>query len=186
VKPVVIDNQAQSTTKWLNNDSGWLNNLGKQISYKEKIRMSTYKQIFYQIVFSTKNRIPAITEENEQELYKYIWGITKAQKCLLYRINGMADHIHIFSDLHPTVCLSNYVKDIKVASSSWIKDKGYFPGFPGWQDGYGAFTYNLNDKARIVDYVKNQKEHHKTESFLDEYKRLLNENGIDFDEKYLL
>lgn len=148
--------------------------------------MSTNKQIFYQIVFSTKSRIPSITETHETELYKYIWGIIKAKKCLLYRINGMADHIHIFSDLHPTVCLSDYVKDIKVASSSWIKDRGYFPEFPGWQDGYGAFTYTINDKERIMNYVKNQKEHHKTENSLDEYRRLLIENGIDFDEKYLL
>ena len=98
----------------------------------------------------------------------------------------MPDHLHIFSDLHPSICLSDYVKDIKLASSSWIKLMGYFPKFSGWQDGYGAFTYTLNDKAKIINYIKNQKEHHKKESSLDEYKRVLIENGIDFDEKYLL
>ena len=98
----------------------------------------------------------------------------------------MPDHLHIFSDLHPSVCLSDYVKDIKVASSLWIKESGLFPIFPGWQNGYGAFTYTINDKVRIINYVQNQKEHHKTENSLDEYKRLLIENGIDFDEKYLL
>ena len=97
----------------------------------------------------------------------------------------MPDHLHIFSDLHPTICLSDYIKDIKLASSSWIKDMGYFPDFPGWQVGYGAFTYTINDKAKIINYIKNQKEHHKTESSFDEYKRLLIENGIDFDIKYL-
>ena len=148
--------------------------------------MSTYRQIFYQIVFSTKNRVPSISEEHETELHKYIWGIIKAKNCVLYRINGMPDHLHIFSDLHPAVCLSDYVKDIKLASSSWIKHKGYFPRFSGWQDGYGAFTYTPNDKARIINYIKNQKEHHKTESSFDEFKRLLIKNGIDFEEKYLL
>ena len=148
--------------------------------------MSTYRQIFYHIIFSTKSRIPAISQENERQLYKYIWGITKEKKCILYQINGMPDHLHIFSDLHPSVCLSDYVKDIKVASSLWIKESGLFPIFPGWQNGYGAFTYTINDKARIINYVQNQKEHHKTENSLDEYKRLLIENGIDFDEKYLL
>ena len=148
--------------------------------------MSTYRQIFYQIVFSTKNRIPSIAEEHENDLHKYIWGIIKAKNSVLYRINGMPDHLHIFSDLHPSVCLSDYIKDIKLASSSWIKEKGYFPRFSGWQDGYAAFTYTLNDKAKIINYIKNQKEHHKTESSFDEYKRLLIENGIDFDEKYLL
>ncbi len=148
--------------------------------------MSTYKQIFYQIVFSTKYRIPCITETHETELYKYIWGVITAKKCVLYRINGMPDHIHIFSDLHPTVCLSDYIKDIKLASSAWIKENRFFPEFPGWQDGYGAFTYTINEKQKVINYIMNQKEHHKKETSFDEYKRLLIENGIEFDEKYLL
>lgn len=90
------------------------------------------------------------------------------------------------SDLHPSVCLSDYVKDIKVASSLWMKEKGMFPEFEGWQDGYGAFTYSIREKDIIINYIKNQKEHHRTESFFDEYKRLLIESGIEFDEKYLL
>jgi REP element-mobilizing transposase RayT len=98
----------------------------------------------------------------------------------------MPDHIHIFTDLHPSACLSDFVKNIKVACSMWMKESGLFPGFSGWQDGYGAFTYSIREKDIIIDYVKNQKEHHQEETFIDEYKRLLFENGIEFDEKYLL
>ena len=148
--------------------------------------MSTYRQIFYQIVFSTKNREKTINEEQESELYKYIWGIVDNHDCKLYRINSMPDHIHIFSDLHPSVSLSDFVKDIKVASSLWMKESGKFDLFTGWQIGYGAFTYSIREKEMIIGYVKNQKEHHKKETFSDEYKRLLIENGIEFDEKYLL
>ena len=104
----------------------------------------------------------------------------------MYRINGVEDHIHIFSDLHPSIALADYVKDIKVASSLWMKESGKFPDFNGWQDGYGAFTYNVRERDMIINYVKKQKEHHRKESFYDEYKRLLIENGIEFDEKYLL
>ncbi|HRD59176.1 MAG TPA: IS200/IS605 family transposase [Ferruginibacter sp.] len=148
--------------------------------------MSTYRQIYYQIVFGTKNREHTISEEFEHDLYKYIWGIIDKHKCKLYRINSMPDHIHIFSDLHPTVCLSDYIKDIKVASSIWIKESGKFPNFTSWQEGYGAFTYSIRERDMIINYIKKQKEHHKKESFFDEYKRLLKENGIEFDEKYLL
>ena len=148
--------------------------------------MGTYRQIFYQIVFSTKNREASIAEEYEQELYKYIWGTITGHKSKLYRINSLPDHIHIFSDLHPTVCLSDYVKHIKVASSMWMKEIGFFPKFTGWQEGYGAFTYSNKERDLIIDYVRNQKEHHKTETFYDEYKRLLIEHEIEFDEKYLL
>lgn len=148
--------------------------------------MSSYKQIYYQIVFGTKYRKPTIAEPHCEALYKYIWGIINNKKCKLLRINGIEDHIHIFSDLHPSVALADYVKEIKVASSIWMKESGLFPDFEGWQDGYGAFTYSVREKDMIINYVKNQKEHHKKETFYDEYKRLLIENEIEFDEKYLL
>ncbi len=146
----------------------------------------SYRQIFYQIVFGTKHREATITDEHTEELYKYIWGTIRNNKCKLHRINGMEDHIHIFSDLHPSLSLADYVKDIKVASSLWMKESGLFPNFIGWQESYGAFTYSIREKDMIINYVKNQKEHHKTESFYDEYRRLLAENSVDFDEKYLL
>jgi putative transposase len=148
--------------------------------------MGTFKQINYQIIFSTKNREATIAEDHANELYKYIWGIISNHKCKLYRINSMPDHIHIFSDLHPTVCLSDFIKDIKVASNIWMKQSGYFASFNGWQDGYGAFTYSIREKDMIINYIKNQKQHHQSEPFLEEYKRLLIENGVEFDEKYLL
>lgn len=145
-----------------------------------------YRQIFYQIVFGTKTREPTIAEEHCEKLYKYIWGIIKNKKCKLYRISGIEDHIHIFSDLHPATSLADYVKDIKVASNTWMKGCGKFSKFKGWQDKYGAFAYSMKEKDVIIEYVKNQKEHHKHESFYVEFKRLLIENGIEFDEKYLL
>jgi len=148
--------------------------------------MSTYRQIFYHIVFGTKNRRPTIAPSAETALHKYIWGIIKNLNCKLYRINGMEDHIHIFSDLHPSISLSDYVKTIKVSSSIWMKHHGSFPDFSGWQNGYGAFTYSIREKDMIINYIKRQKEHHQKESSYDEYKRLLQEYGIEFDEQYLL
>jgi putative transposase len=146
----------------------------------------SYRQIFYQIVFGTKHRLPVIPETHSNELYKYISGVIKNKNCKLYWINGIEDHIHIFSDLHPTMCLSDYVKDIKVASSLWMKANGNFPKFKAWQEGYGAFTYSIRERDMIINYIKNQKEHHQKETFYEEFKGLLIESGIDFDEKYLL
>lgn len=148
--------------------------------------MSSFKQIYYQIVFGTKYREPTIAEEHCEELYKYIWGVIEKKNCKLYRINGIEDHIHIFCDLHPSVALADLIKDIKVASNLWMKESGKFPDFTSWQDGYGAFTYNIRERDKIINYVKKQKEHHKKETYYDEFKRLLIENGIEFDEKYML
>ena len=146
--------------------------------------MSTYGQIFYQLVFATKNRQPTINPTHENDLYKYIFGIVKSKKCKLYRINGMSDHIHIFCDLHLSLSLSNYIKDIKISSNLWMKESKNFPDFESWQEGYGAFTYSIKEKDNMIEYIKNQKEHHKTENFYDEFKRIIIKNGIEFDEKY--
>jgi REP element-mobilizing transposase RayT len=148
--------------------------------------MSSHRQIIYQIVFGTKNRELTITEAYCEELYKYISGVIKNKNCKLYRINGIEDHLHILSDLHPSVSLSDYVKDIKVSSSLWMKESGKFPYFKSWAEGYGAFTYSIRERDILINYVKNQKAHHRKEIFYDEYKRLLIESEIEFDEKYLL
>jgi REP element-mobilizing transposase RayT len=119
-------------------------------------------------------------------MFEYIWGVLENHKCHLYRLNGVEDHIHILTHLHPTVSLSSLVKDIKVASSKFIKENKLFPGFDGWQDGYSAFTISFSEKERLIEYVKNQEEHHRVESFDDELRRLLKEQNIDFDDRFLL
>ncbi|MCD4731106.1 MAG: IS200/IS605 family transposase [Bacteroidales bacterium] len=148
--------------------------------------MSTYTQILYQIVFGTKNNERTMIDSGQESLYKYIPGILKNKKCHLYRINGVEDHIHIVTHIHPTVALAYLIKDIKIASSEYIKNENIFSNFSGWQEGYGAFTYSISAKDNLIEYVKNQKEHHRKVSFKDEYISLLKEHGIVFDEKYLL
>ncbi len=148
--------------------------------------MSTYTQILYHIVFSTKNRERTLIESGQDQLFAYIWGVLKKKKCHLYRIGGVEDHLHIVTHIHPMIAPSNLIKDIKLASSKLIKQENLFPSFNGWQDGFGAFTYNHSAKDDLIEYVKNQAEHHKNISFKDEYIALLKENGIDFDEKFLL
>lgn len=147
--------------------------------------MSTYTQILYQIVFSTWSRERTLSKKNRDELYKYISGLLQNKKCHLYRINGVEDHLHIVTHLHPTIALSPLVKDIKLAASDWIKNKKVFSNFNGWQEGFGAFTYSIKEKDRLIEYVKNQEEHHHRKSFKEEFIDLLNEHGIEFDEKYL-
>ncbi|MCC6690247.1 MAG: transposase [Bacteroidia bacterium] len=147
--------------------------------------MSSYRQILYQIVFRTKSGKNTISEKHCDELYKYITGIVKNNKCMLFRINGVSNHLHIVCDLHPSVSLADLVKDIKIASNAWMKSSEKFPDFDGWSDGYGAFTYSIKEKDRVIEYVKNQKEHHKNFNFMDEYKKLLVDHGVEFDEKYL-
>ena len=148
--------------------------------------MSTYTQIIYHIVFGTKERRRVLLPEQREELFRYIWGILNNKHCHLFRINGVEDHLHILTNLHPTVALAELVKSIKISSTEWIKDNRVFPSFAGWQDGYGAFTHSVAEKARLIEYIKEQKEHHRKRSFAEEYRELLVEAGVEFDERFLL
>ncbi len=133
----------------------------------------------------TKNRQRVLESRNRTKLLKYIWGIVKNQKSHLYRINAVDDHIHILTHIHPTVALSDFVKTIKTSATNWIKEEQIFPLFNSWQEGYGAFTYSIGAKDNVIEYIKNQEEHHKVVSFIDEYKNMLDEAGIKYDPKYL-
>ncbi len=148
--------------------------------------MSVYTQILYQIVFSTSTETKHYSKQTGNYFSVMSGVYWNKKKCTLYQINGVEDHIHIATHIHPSVALADLVKDIKVASSIWIKEKRIFPDFSSWQEGYGAFTYSIKEKDSLMYYIKNQKEHHKKISYKEEYIKLLNEHGINFDERYLL
>jgi REP element-mobilizing transposase RayT len=148
--------------------------------------MSTHTQIMCHIVFGTKNRTSSLVTENRTILFKYCWGVLKNKKCHVYRINGVDDHIHILTHIHPTVALSDLIKDLKLASNAFIKKKNLFPTFKGWQQGYSAFTHHIDDKNRLINYIKNQEEHHQKVSWPEELKALLKEHRIKFNERFLV
>ena len=92
--------------------------------------------------------------------------------------------MHLLCDLHPTIALSDFMRDMKASTSIWLKQSGKFPSFNGWAEGYAALTYAWKDKEMIVSYIKNQQEHHKHVSFEDELRGLLIGNGIDINELF--
>jgi len=146
--------------------------------------MSSYRQHLYHIVFRTKDSSLTIKQDHSNDLYAYITGIIKHKKSHLYRINGIANHLHILTDINPSLAPIDFVKDIKVSTSLWMKNCSFFPTFKGWAVGYGSFTCAYKDLDRLIDYIKNQQEHHRRVSFEEEYRKLLLEYGIIPDEKY--
>ncbi len=144
--------------------------------------MATYTQIIYHIVFATKHREHVLDKARHDDLFRFIWGMLEKRQCHLFRIGGMEDHVHILTTLHPTVTLADLVKEIKTATSAWIKGENVFPMFTHWQEGYGAFTCAAKDKAGLIDYIKRQEEHHHVMTFREEYERLLTEAGMQIDE----
>ncbi len=112
-------------------------------------------------------------------------GVLRNKKCVVYIVGGVEDHLHIIMYIHPSVALASLVKDVKLASSDYINSSGQFPDFRGWQAGYGAFTYSISAKENLVNYVMNQKEHHKKIFSKEEY-LLLKECGVEYEDQYLI
>lgn len=145
----------------------------------------TYTQIFYHVVFAVRNRESLITPDIKEDLYKYINGIVSNQNQKLFIINGMPDHVHLLLNCKPNMNLSDLVKEIKEHSTKFINEKKILKGKFYWQAGFGAFTVSKKDVAMILNYIKNQEEHHGKKTFQEEYLEFLRENEIEFKEEYL-
>jgi putative transposase len=149
--------------------------------------MSTYTQILYQIVFGSKDYTFFLNHENQGTLFGYIVGMLNKRNCHPYQVGGYENHIHIVTHLSPTITLANLVRDIKKASHEMMRtNKELFPNFPGWQIGYGAFTYHISMKSTLIEYVLNQERHHNKVNYMDELIQLLNDNLISYKEEYLI
>ena len=146
---------------------------------------NTYVNNILHIVFHVKTNATPIVEADLERVHRYIGGIVKSIGGVLIEVGGMPDHVHLLSSLPKTMALSDFVKTVKANSSRWIKElHPYYGGF-SWQDGYGAFSVSASVVPRVVQYIRNQQEHHKMRTFLDEYKSFLHASGIEYDERYL-
>jgi len=129
--------------------------------HRRKYMSNTFQQIYIQIVFSVKSRKSLIPPLKKEELHKYITGVVKEKNCLMIAVNSMPDHIHIFIGLHPTVKISDLVKDIKLSTNHLINSRGWTRERFGWQNGFGAFSYSESDIECVSNYIMNQEKHHK-------------------------
>ena len=145
----------------------------------------TFSQIYIQVVFAVKGRDNLITKPWRDELHKYIAGIIKgkAQKSII--VNGVADHIHCFVGLKPSMSISVLVRDIKNNSTNFVNEKRLVKGKFSWQEGYGAFSYSHSHINDVYNYILNQEEHHKKKTFKEEYLEFLNKFEIPYEERYL-
>lgn len=146
---------------------------------------NTYTQLYVHIVFAVKGRNNLISKQWEERLYQYVSGIIANKKQKLMVINGMPNHLHILIGLQPDCNASDLVRDVKANSSKWINDNKYVTGKFEWQSGFGAFSVGQSQIQALVNYILNQKEHHKKKTFKEEYIGLLNAYQIEFKTEYI-
>lgn len=137
------------------------------------------------LVFSTKDREPWLTESIRDELHAYIGGVVAGAGGVLLRAGSVSDHIHLLISHPRTSSPADLVKEIKIASSKWLKQRDRrFAGFH-WQAGYGIFSLSTSHRDALETYIANQADHHRKVGFQEEYRRMLQKNGIEWDEKYV-
>ncbi len=146
---------------------------------------NAFSQIYIQIVFAVRNREALIASSWEERLYQYITAIVQNKQQKMLAINGVDDYIHIFIGLKPDCCISDLVREVKKSSSVFIKENNLTKHPFNWQTGFGAFSYGHSQIDVVCKYVMNQKEHHKKQSFKEEYIQFLKNFSVQYDEQYL-
>jgi REP element-mobilizing transposase RayT len=136
------------------------------------------------VVFAVQNRKALIKPTWEDELFKYITGIIQNKNQKMLAINGTTNHIHFLIGMKPTCCLSDLVREIKKSSNTFIKDKNFTGANFSWQEGFGAFSYGQSQLSTVINYIENQKQHHKKKTFKEEYIAMLKAFEIEFNEKF--
>ena len=147
--------------------------------------VGTFSQIYIQYIFAVRGRANLLQKPWREEVFKYISGIisAKGQKPII--VNGVADHVHIFVGLKPSMSISDLIRDVKNNSSNFINNKKFIKGAFSWQEGYGAFSYSHSQIGDVYSYIENQEAHHHKRTFREEYIDFLQKFDIAYNEKYL-
>ena len=142
----------------------------------------SYTNLLYHIVYATKERAPLITTVLRPRLHEYLGGTAGGLGGIALEINGTADHVHVLAKLRPTISVSEFLSKLKSGSSGWAKRQT--AGRFAWQARYGAFTVSESQVVGVRKYIRNQEEHHRKQSFEEEFKALLHAHRIDFNEAH--
>ncbi len=141
--------------------------------------------ILLHLVFSTKDRRPWLETGVREKTHAFLAGTVRQCGCAAYRVGGVSDHVHLAIGLSRTLAVADLVKEIKTASSKWIKGQDARLRDFSWQNGYGVFSLGMSQKETLLHYIDRQEEHHRTRTFQEEYRAFLTQYGIEFEERYL-
>jgi len=146
---------------------------------------NTYHQIYLQTVFAVKYRDAVIEKDWQANLFAVIGSLINEANCKTLIVNGVEDHVHCLIGLKPVVSVSELMKAVKAKSSKYINDHSLTPKRFEWQEGYGVFSYGQSQVDKVYNYIKNQEEHHKKQTFRNEYLAFLKKFKVAYDEQYI-
>lgn len=144
----------------------------------------TYISELVHCVFSTKNRRNLIKPELQSDLWSFLGGIARNNGFKALSVGGTENHIHILLSLSANMAVAKAMQLVKGASSRWMNET-HLQDF-AWQEGYGAFTVGISQKAGTIAYIQSQAEHHRKRTFEEEFIAFLKRHNVDYDPKYVL
>lgn len=143
-------------------------------------------KIFVHVIFHIKTSSAKIKDDDLSRVHSYIGQLINETGCQTIRVGGVDDHVHAILLLSREETISHLVEEMKRNSSRWLKTLSkYYESF-AWQGGYAALSVSQSVIDKTLAYVENQREHHKTQSFKDEYLEFLKLYNIEYDERYVL
>ena len=146
---------------------------------------NTYSQLNVHAVFTVNHKDNILHLSFRDRLFEYISGTIKNAGQYPLAVGGYIDHVHILFELDPDFKVSDILRIVKANSSKWINDNNFVKCKFGWQSGYGAFSYSRSQRDNVINYIKNQKDHHTKISFRQEYQEFLDSFGISYEKKFL-
>lgn len=146
---------------------------------------NTYHQVYIQAVFAVKYREAVVDKSWRSEFLGVIGNLINETGCKTMIVNGVEDHVHCLLGLKPTVSISELMKSIKAKSSKYVNEQGFTDERFEWQEGYGVFSYSHSQVDSVYQYIANQEEHHKKQSFREEYLAFLDKFEVPYDERYI-
>jgi len=141
--------------------------------------------MYIQLVFAVRNCDAALHPGIRDQVFKYISGIVTNLNHKSIIVNGVSDHVHIFLGLHPNITISDTVKEIKQNSSLFINKEKLCLGKFSWQEGYGAFSYSRSQIEDVYNYIQNQEQHHRKQTFKEEYLDFLKKFEVEYNPDFL-
>ncbi|HLW83958.1 MAG TPA: IS200/IS605 family transposase [Candidatus Sulfotelmatobacter sp.] len=143
----------------------------------------TYISDLVHCVFSTKLRQNLIPPEIQPELWAFIGGVARENGFKALMVGGTENHVHILLSLPATLPVAKAMQLVKGASSRWMNETRTHDF--AWQEGYGAFTVGISQKAHTIAYIQSQAEHHRKRSFEEEFVAFLKRHDVEYDPQYV-
>jgi REP-associated tyrosine transposase len=143
----------------------------------------TSGNILLHFIFSTLGRRCLIKPEFRGDLFAYLGGIVRKMRGAALIVNGTADHVHMLLRIRPVHSSAEIARVVKANSSKWVREK-WSREF-AWQTGYGVFSVSESNVAAVTRYIAGQEEHHRKQSFQEEYVTFLKKNHVEYDERYI-